>query len=377
MAIPARLLRLLAERIGVTRVARVTGLDRARGLEVACAVRPGGHVLQVANGKGETWAEAEAGALLEAAELWAAETVDPLRLVWGSARELRQRYPGTEVWGAGQLGSAGQALPGWDDGLRLAWRCGLAGGRNVFVPAQALHCPPHGSPPLGPAVVRWTSNGMGAHPDRKAAWRHALLEAAERDQLARALPDGWTASAVVERMLSWRSILRAAKRTWARAQALAQDFDVYLFDLTPSRASGPSGRATKAALGLPVAGALLFDRWRGPVSLTAGYACGTEPDEALLGALLEAAQSRLTDIHGARDDVSHAAEPQTEALRALCASVGGSKDAGEMPRMGEAGGVREIVRAIGPSAAFDLAPAGFPVHVVKVVVPGMLVSELL
>jgi ribosomal protein S12 methylthiotransferase accessory factor len=60
---------------------------------------------------------------------------------------------------------------------------------------------------------------MGAHPDRKAAWRHALLEAAERDQLARALPDGWTASAVVERMLSWRSILRAAKRTWARAQA--------------------------------------------------------------------------------------------------------------------------------------------------------------
>jgi ribosomal protein S12 methylthiotransferase accessory factor len=53
-------------------VARVTGLDRARGLEVACAVRPGGHVLQVANGKGETWAEAERGALLEAAELWAA-----------------------------------------------------------------------------------------------------------------------------------------------------------------------------------------------------------------------------------------------------------------------------------------------------------------
>src|SRR5947208_11733958 len=42
----------LQRAIGVTRVARVTGLDRS-GIEVACAVRPLGHVLQVANGKGE------------------------------------------------------------------------------------------------------------------------------------------------------------------------------------------------------------------------------------------------------------------------------------------------------------------------------------
>lgn len=367
MDLPARQLELVKECIGVSRVARVTGLDRALGLEVACAVRPGGHVLQVANGKGEKWAQAEAGAVLEAAELWASETVDPARLVWGCARELRRKYPEALVWGAAQLGSAGAALPGWHDGLRLAWRCGLASGRSVFVPAQALHCPPAGSVSLGPAVVRWTSNGMGAHPDRKAALRHALLEAAERDQLARSLPQGWTAKAVVERALSWRSVLRAAKRTWARAQALAKDFDVYLFDLTP-----------RLGLGLPVAGALLFDRWRGPVPLTAGYACGTDPDEALLGALLEAAQSRLTDIHGARDDVAHDhAAAEIEALRALCSSVGGSNDAGEMPRLGDGGQIREIVRSLGCAAAFDLAPAGFPVFVVKVVVPGLLVSELL
>ncbi|MGC4114462.1 MAG: YcaO-like family protein [Myxococcales bacterium] len=366
MKISPRLLQLLQARIGVSRVARVTGLDRACGLEVACAVRPGGHVLQVSNGKGETWAQAEAGAVLEAAELWASETVDPVRLVWASARELRAKYPDVEVWGADHLGSAGEALPGWDEGVRIAWRGGLAGGRSVFVPAQALHCPPAGSPSLGPAVVRWTTNGMGAHPDRKAALRHALLEAAERDQLARALPDGWTPDAVVGRMLSWRSILRAAKRTWARAQALAEDFDVYLFDLTPH-----------SGLGLPVAGALIFDRWKGPVSLTAGYACGTDPDGALLGALMEAAQSRLTDIHGARDDVAHGSGAEIEALRALCASVGGLNDAGKMPRMGDEGHIREIVRAVGCAAAFDLAPAGFPVFVIKVVVPGMLVSELL
>ena len=56
--------------IGVTRVARVTGLDRA-GVEVACAIRPQGHVLQVSNGKGERFVDAVRGAVLEAAELFA------------------------------------------------------------------------------------------------------------------------------------------------------------------------------------------------------------------------------------------------------------------------------------------------------------------
>src|SRR5258708_33960393 len=78
--------------IGVTRVARVTGLDRS-GVEVACAVRPGGHVLQVANGKGLRWEDARASALSEAAELWAAEKVEPSELVSGSAGGLREAWP--------------------------------------------------------------------------------------------------------------------------------------------------------------------------------------------------------------------------------------------------------------------------------------------
>src|SRR5215468_3351053 len=69
--------------LGVTRVARVTGLDRS-GVEVACAVRPGGHVLQVSNGKGLTWEEARASALSEAAELWAAERPVARELVYAS-----------------------------------------------------------------------------------------------------------------------------------------------------------------------------------------------------------------------------------------------------------------------------------------------------
>ncbi|MFP2902870.1 YcaO-like family protein, partial [Corallococcus sp. 4LFB] len=110
----------LARGLGVTRVARVTGLDRT-GVEVACAVRPGGHVLQVCNGKGLTFEAAARGALFETAELWAAETVRPERLRWGSQAELERT--GDPAWGVEALGSAGAVVAPRLAGpaVRLAW----------------------------------------------------------------------------------------------------------------------------------------------------------------------------------------------------------------------------------------------------------------
>ena len=99
----------LAQAMGVTRVARVTGLDRT-GVEVACAVRPGGHVLQVCNGKGLTYEQAALGALFETAELWAAEHVPPGVLVWGARGEL-DASAGV-AWSIEALGSAGRVAAG-------------------------------------------------------------------------------------------------------------------------------------------------------------------------------------------------------------------------------------------------------------------------
>src|SRR5258705_9862182 len=131
----------LQRAIGVTRVARVTGLDRS-GIEVACAVRPLGYVLQVANGKGESWEEARASALSEAAELWAAE--HPRELIYGAARDFSNAWEPRDLV-APRL---------WSRETRVAWRRAreLFSGREVLVPAQAVHCPPRGGPPLGPAA---------------------------------------------------------------------------------------------------------------------------------------------------------------------------------------------------------------------------------
>jgi ribosomal protein S12 methylthiotransferase accessory factor len=215
----------------VTRVARVTGLDRA-GVEVACAVRPGGHVLQVSNGKGDTFEEAARGAVLEAAELACAEA-SPDVAAFASAAELAQR--GVAFVGEDALGGAAS-------GHRLAWVTAedLASGGTVLAPAAAVHVPPQGGALLGLASVRWTSNGMGAHPLWAAALLHALVEAVERDQLARALPEGFTEDEVARRRIGREALARVAPGVAARSSSTASAARCPSPPATPARSTPPA-----------------------------------------------------------------------------------------------------------------------------------------
>ncbi|MBJ6763068.1 YcaO-like family protein [Myxococcaceae bacterium JPH2] len=373
----------LARALGVTRVARVTGLDRT-GVEVACAVRPGGHVLQVCNGKGRSFAEAAWGALLETAELWAAETVPQERLRWGARAHLEGRL-GT-LWGADRLGSAGAVVVPrlWNDRVSCAWReaTDLGSGEPVWVPAQGVYCPPAGATALGPVAVAWTSNGSGAHPESSRALLHALCEAIERDQLARALPDGWTEEGVMRRLLQPKGLETAAPRAAELVASLRErGFDAYLFDATPP------GR-TSGTVGLPVAAAVLVDRDGGPVPLTAGYACALRRDDALCKALLEAAQSRLTDIHGAREDVAATDREAALGFAQALAEVVPGRAAREVPDLPAeaarpvAAQVKRVLARLARAGFRDVAGVAMdaPVpglHVWKVIIPGMRVSELL
>jgi len=368
--------------MGVTRVARITGLDRT-GVEVACAIRPGGHVLQVCNGKGLTYEGAALGALFETAELWAAEHVPSGQWMWGTRAELDGRDG--EAWSAEALGSAGRVVDSrlWGESVRCAWQQAqeLHSGRAVWVPAQGVYCPPAAEVTMGPVSVAWTSNGSGAHPDARRALLHALLEATERDQLARTLPGGWTEETVLRRMLSPGKLERRAPRTAELARTLRKrGFGVYLFDVTP-----PS--RTPGAVGLPVAAAVLVDEQQGPVPLTAGYACALGRDDVLLRALLEAAQSRLTDIHGAREDVSPADRDAARNFATACASVRPRRQPEDLPDFSTDSasplkGVRRVLsqlrRAGFTRAAAVALEAPLPgLQIRRVVVPGMGISELL
>jgi ribosomal protein S12 methylthiotransferase accessory factor len=367
----------VATAVGVTRLARLTGLDRT-GVPVAAAVRPAGHVLQVSNGKGETFARAAAGALLEAAELWAAER--PRVDAFGSAAELAR---GTRLVPPAALVPD---LRGSEE-IRMAWAAArdLGSGETVLVPAHAVHCPPAGSAWLGPALVPWTSNGMGAHPEPSAALLHALLEAVERDRVARALPDGFTEGEVARRLLHPRSLPAAAPRTARWAERIgARGLRVHLFDLSfPAGNGGRGARRGLPALGLPCAAALLVDGEGGPVPVAAGYACRLSRDAALLAALLEAAQSRLTEIHGAREDVARGDRQAAAPLARLCERARPARRASALPALrarSAAAGVRAVLArlrraGLAPAAVRLDGPPG--VHVFRAIVPGLSLSELL
>jgi ribosomal protein S12 methylthiotransferase accessory factor len=361
--------RAVAGAIGVTRVARITGLDRA-GVEVACAVRPGGHVLQVSNGKGSSFEQAAAGALLEACELWGAER--PPSLLHGSAEELTLEVDGALLRPEALSPSLDPAFAG----ARIGWFAAddLRGGR-VMVPGHALFCPPPGSASLGPAVVSWTSNGMGAHPDREAALLHALLELVERDRLARAFPNGFDPPSLRRNLLARGSLARSAPRTAALVEALeSRRFAVHLLDAAPERDS----------VGLPVAAALLVDLDEGPVPVAAGYACRLGRDDALMAALLEAAQSRLTEIHGAREDVAATGRDAALPIAAACARARHTREARSLPDVRATSardGVQLVLSRLRRAGFAQAVAATLPsppgVQVVKALVPGMLLSELL
>lgn len=321
-------LQRLARQFGVTRLARLSGLDRC-GVEVVGAVRPRGHVLQVSQGKGLTLAAAQWSALGEAIELAAAECPDVTSFRFGPA-------PRGSDWDVGGLSVA------WVPAVQLASRA------PCLVPAESVYCPPAGTCWMGPSLTPWRSNGLGAHPtSRAAAEEHAVLELVERDALARVLPEGWTPHEALRRLVTPPPGALAL-----RDRGLA----CFVFDLT-----APGGS-------LPVAGALLFDLEGGPVPLTAGYACRRSWAAAAEAAWLEAAQSRLTEIHGAREDVLLG---EREDGRGLLLALAGVTPRSPSKRV-ERRPLSRVVR--GAIAVAQLRASPF---VVKAVSPELLVSELL
>ena len=85
----------LAPVMGITRIANVTGLDSV-GIPVVMVCRPNSRSVAVSQGKGIDLASARASGLMEAVELYHAETITlPLRLA--TYEELRYQHNVVEV----------------------------------------------------------------------------------------------------------------------------------------------------------------------------------------------------------------------------------------------------------------------------------------
>ncbi|HEX5077699.1 MAG TPA: YcaO-like family protein, partial [Geminicoccaceae bacterium] len=85
----------LQARMGITRIANVTGLDRI-GIPVVMVCRPNSRSVAVSQGKGLDLDAARASGLMEAVESYHAERIElPLRLA--SLHALEERHPVIDV----------------------------------------------------------------------------------------------------------------------------------------------------------------------------------------------------------------------------------------------------------------------------------------
>lgn len=271
--------RPLMERLGITRVARLTELD-VLGVPVSVAIRPLGRLLSTALGKGLTPELADVSAVMESIETWHAEHL-PAPAAVGRAADVG---PIVELAPA----------PGWlragDDRGELAWLRvrELHSGEERLAPAACfdLDTAALARDRLA-ARFRPTTTGLASGNTRDEALLHALCELIERDAVARM--DAMDAGELDARRLDLASV-PAGPAAGVLERFARAGLEIEVLDIT-SDVGVPAFHATIADPD-PLRGGFI-DR---------GMGAHVAPEIALVRALVEAAQSRLGYISGSRDD---------------------------------------------------------------------------
>lgn len=279
----ARLAPLLAP-AGITRVANVTGLDMV-GTPTCMVVRPLSRSLSVSQGKGLTWDLARVSGVMESMEAFHAEnfvapgfTVDTGEYLMDTAFMSVADLPLRPEVRAGDLG-----LMHWIEAEPLA-------GERRYIPRELVDMDFTLSNAWRQQIFAPSSNGLAGGNTREEALIHALCEVIERDEIA-----------------FWLVAHQFAGQADATRMKIDGIDDPLCADLI--------GRCREAGLqlaiwdasqsiGVPCFMAAIHDAEGRTLyhSRASGSGCHPLRRVALLRALTEAFQSRLTNIAGTRDD---------------------------------------------------------------------------
>ena len=369
MAPEATLARVLphATAMGITRLANVTGLDRI-GLPVVMACRPNARSLAVSQGKGIDLAAAKASALMEAIEAYHAEQIDlPLRL--GAYTDLHTRLRLVDITRLPRRVSVGapEHLPVlWVEGFDL-----LQAG-PTWVPFEMVSVDFTRPSPVAVPCFPASSNGLASGNHLLEAVSHAICEAVERDATRLWELQSRSEGEAARLDLDSVSDPRCARilEMFARAGVAVAVWDV------------------TSDVGIACFTCVIADANSDPMHPMYGAGgAGCHPDRAiaLLRALTEAAQSRLTAISGARDDIDRAhyarsLSPEVlEHYNAVLATPGGRRPFAAVPDWpadtfdADVSLELERLRAVGIEqvVVVDLTRPEFRISVVRVVIPGL------
>ncbi|MBI5442312.1 MAG: YcaO-like family protein [Deltaproteobacteria bacterium] len=359
-------LRPLLPELGITRLANITGLDRI-GIPVVMCCRPNSRSISVSQGKGLDLDAAKASAIMESLEGYHAERVR-LPLMLSSYAELRATRPVVDVSRL-TLSINGRYHPE----LPLLWVQGRdwMSGEGTWVPFQLVHTAYTADLRLDATCFAASSSGLASGNHLVEAVSHAICEVVERDA-------------------RWRFVQRLPEEQESLRLDLSSVDDPHcrrLLDRFERAGVTVAAWEITAAVELPSFLAAIEDAEDAPFGrlyAAGGLGCHPVRQVALSRALSEAAQSRLTAISGARDDMPRLDDllrNEARALeragtlssgrgrRAFAAAPSFEADSLEDDLEWELGALRKA--GFGQVVVVDLTQAEIGIPVVRVIVPGL------
>lgn len=355
-----------APRVGITRVANVTGLDHL-GVPVVMVVRPNSRCVSVAQGKGIDLDSARASGLMESIEAHHAETVElPTRMA--SYAELRRRERVADP-----TSLARPVASRFSPEVRLPWVSGrsLGTGDAVWVPLETVEIDATLPAAYLKGCFHLTSNGLASGNHLLEAIAHGLFEVVERDAMQR-----WA-----------RRPDRADTRI--DLDAVEDPLTRSLLDRLDAADVALAAWDATSDIGIPCVHVTMIDRHAQPfrrVYPSQGQGCHHDSRVALLRATTEAAQARLTWIAGSRDDLSRStyqtarASDHLDRVRTEIADESRPRlDPTSMPQHVHATLEDDVAAALAAITAagaddpivVDLTKPELGVPVVKVIAPGL------
>jgi YcaO-like protein with predicted kinase domain len=353
---------------GITRIANLTGLDRI-GVNVVMVCRPNARSSAVFHGKGSDGPTAKVSGLMEAIETWHAENVQlPLRLA--TAADLEDGNRLVDIDGLPRHGRVR-----FDSRLAILWVEGsdLIGGNSLWLPFEIVHADATLSPAFACGCFSASTNGLASGNLPLEATSHALCEVIERD--ATSLWHGLKPKEQDLRRLDLGSVddeLCAAVLDRYHRAGIA----VAAWDITTD-------------VGVPAFQCMIADPADPNGHVGDGAGCHPARQIALLRALTEAAQVRMTYIAGSREDIRDsdyqpsALDAQNRRAKAFLHPVPRMRDFTEIRSFefdtfeAEVAWILERLRVAGirQAIAVDLSRSEFGISVMRIVVPGLEGSD--
>jgi len=347
---------------GITRLANITNLD-VIGIPVTLAIRPNADTLSQGSGKGFSLEAALASGAMEAIELFHAEGPE-LPTFQASYESLKSSRMAVEDLPFTKHHLFREWWPyrwvmGWD----------LIHQEEVPVPWWIVHMGHHPSRRRDLHTFQVTSNGLASGNNLLEAVNAGLFEVIERDAVAChrvAWAEAREAPPLVDQSTIQHPLVVELLGRLKRAS-----IGLLLFDCTLDTA-------------VPTYMTYLYDLANDGMGVYRGYGAHLDPEVAMIRAITESVQARLIYIAGSRDDVFRhqylrLKKPDDSFLKAAMKSMkptvsGRDRISEATPTFeGDTNLALEKLKAVGLKQVIvvDLSCPGLPIHVVKVIVPGL------